>query len=111
MVILKKYFDENDKKRYGIPRTRNGDGCQWKITGFYSVYVCFKKEKIDCWKYVNEEMGVYLISGDLVELRDEVIKRHWSWHVDDYYHARRTAKMVGLPLFDLKEKVSYKRIF
>ena len=56
-------------------------------------------------------MGVYLISSDLVELRDEVIKRHWSWHVDDYYHARRTAKMVGLPLFDLKEKVSYKRIF
>lgn len=113
MVVLREFFDEaNEKNRYGIPKTRkNDDGCQWKITGFYSVYVCFKGENVDCWKYVNEESCEKLISTNLVELRDEVIKRHWPWHVNDYYYARRTAKLVGLPLLDLKEKVNYKKSF
>lgn len=113
MVILKEYFDQaNKKNKYGIPKARKKrDDCQWKITGFYRVYVCFKGEKVKYWKYINEEKSEKLIFSNLVELRDEVIKRHWPWHVDDYYHARRTAKLVGLPLLDLKEKVNYKKIF
>ncbi|MBQ8018668.1 MAG: hypothetical protein IJ258_11325 [Methanobrevibacter sp.] len=113
MVILKEYFEEDNKKsRYKIPRTRkNDDGCQWEITGFYRVYVCFKAEKVEYWKYINEEKCEKLISTNLLELRDEVIKRHWPWKMNDYYHACRTAKLVGLPLLDLKEKVNYKKFF
>lgn len=113
MASLKNHFYEASKKnKYGIPHKRNKlNDCKWNVTGFYNVYVCFKKEKAESWKYVNEYFGEEIIFDNIVDLRDEVVRRRWPWYVNDYYYARKTAKLVNLPLYDLKKKVNYKKIF
>ena len=105
-VPLKTLFEEaykkNRKRTRKPPKRRNSH----LPTGFVNVKRgnCSKCKKGKLWYYSYKVDGKRktISSVDFLTLRVKIKNKNMKWHIEDEYYARKTAKIVGLPLGDLR---------